>query len=70
VDGINLNLIPGMEIRGGVSLPTGQQVNRNDFWLWVSASNENYESSVYVTIAKGSSSANYSLYVPKVQDIL
>jgi len=54
VDGINLNLIPGMEIRGGVSLPTGQQVNRNDFWL-----------SVYVTIAKGSSSANYSLYVPE-----
>jgi len=65
VDGINLNLILGMEIRGGVSLPTGQQVNRNDFWLWVSASNENYESSVYVTIAKGSSSANYSLYVPE-----
>jgi len=30
-----------------------------------SASNENYESSVYVTIAKGSSSANYSLYVPE-----
>jgi len=59
-----------MEIRGGVSLPTGQQVNRNDFWLWVSASNENYESSVYVTIAKGSSSAITLYMYPKVQDIL
>ncbi|RXE59077.1 Ig-like domain-containing protein [Acetivibrio mesophilus] len=65
VEGINLNLIPGIEIRGRVSLPTGQKVNRNDFWMWVSASNENYESSAYVTISKGGSSANYSLYVPE-----
>lgn len=67
---INLNLIPGMEIRGRVSLPAGRQVDRNDFWLWVSASNENYESSVYVRISKGSSSASYSLYVPEGSDYI
>lgn len=66
--GINLNLIPGMEIRGKVSLPPGQEVNRKDFWMWVVASNENYESTAYVTIPEGSSGATYSVYVPEGDD--
>lgn len=68
VTGINLNLIPGMEIRGKILLPSGHKVNIKDFWMWVVASNGNYESTAYITIPEGSSVANYSVYVPEGSD--
>ena len=46
-EGINLSLIQGKTISGKVSLPSGLTVGRSDFWMWVKASNENYEASTY-----------------------
>jgi len=70
VMGIDLNLIPGMEIKGKISLPAGHKVNIKDFWMWVVASNENYESAAYVTITEGKSDATYSVYVPEGADYI
>lgn len=70
VEGINLNLIPGKAVKGRVYLPEGHTVRRDDFWMWVSASNENYESSVYVTIPRDNSWANYTVYVPEGSDYI
>ena len=46
-------------------MPAGHKVNIKDFWMWVVASNENYESAAYVTITEGKSDATYSVYVPE-----
>lgn len=70
VEGINLSLIQGKTISGKISLPSGLTVGRSDFWMWVKASNENYEASTYVPMSKGASSANYSVIVPEGSDYI
>ncbi len=62
--GIDLQLYPGKAISGKISLPAGLIAKDDSLWLWVTASNESCKSSAYINIAKGSSSANYKVYVP------
>jgi len=61
---IVLEPIPGFEISGSISLPSGMKVNYESFGVTVKAENEDNEYSVFVPMTMNNSSASYKMYLP------
>jgi uncharacterized protein YjdB len=70
VNNIVLEPIPGFEVSGNIYLPTGMKVDYESFGVLVKAENENNEYSVFVPMARNSTSAGYKLYLPTGKDYL
>lgn len=56
-------LVQGKAISGKILLPPGQTVKGDSLTVWVTASSNDDEASTYVNIAKGSSFADYKVFV-------
>ncbi len=67
---IVLEPIPGFEVYGNISLPSGMKVGYESFGVSVKAENDNNECSVFVPIAKDASSAQYKMYLPTGKDYI